>query len=327
MKEGYKMNHFDPGFLLQNRHIQTLYPALFRKKHSLKMEIETFELEDGDFLECFWFNKEKINNRKKIVVLFHGLEGSHESPYIQGIMQALKKENYTSVLMHFRGCSGKINRSPYAYHSGDTKDALFWLEHLKKQYKHCELFAIAYSMGGNMLLKLLGENNKNPLKAAVSICAPLQLEISAKSINEGFARIYQRHLLKRLIVSLENKYEHHDMQAYLGIKKEEVKKIKSIEEFDNVYTAKMYGFASAAQYYERCSAKQFLKNITIPTLIIQALDDPFMQPSNLPKKEELSSSISLELYKKGGHVGFIEGSIFKPKYFLEKRILNYLNKQ
>ena len=86
------MNHFDPGFLLRNRHIQTLYPALFRKKHSLKMEIETFELEDGDFLECFWFNKEKMNNRKKIVVLFHGLEGSHESPYIQGIMQALKKE-------------------------------------------------------------------------------------------------------------------------------------------------------------------------------------------------------------------------------------------
>ena len=178
-----------------------------------------------------------------------------------------------------------------------------------------------------MLLKLLGETNNHPIKAAVSICAPLQLEISAKSINEGFARIYQRHLLKRLIVSLENKYEHHDMQAYLGIKKEEVKKIKSIEEFDNVYTAKMYGFTSAAQYYERCSAKQFLKNISIPTLIIQALDDPFMNASNLPKKEELSSSITLELYKKGGHVGFIEGSIFKPEYFLEKRILNYLNKQ
>jgi len=318
------MNTFNPGFFLKNRHIQTLYPALFRKKIALDMEIENFELDDGDFLECFWFNKKQINARKKIVVLFHGLEGSHNSPYIQGIMQALKKEKYTSVLMHFRGCSGKINKTPYAYHSGDTKDALAWLSHIKKEYKTCDIYCIAYSMGGNMLLKLLGENNPNVIKAAVSVCAPLQLEISAKSINQGFARIYQKHLLKRLIVSLENKYEHHDMQAYLGIQKKEVKKIKSIEEFDDVYTAKMYGFASAKEYYERCSARQFLKNIKIPTLIIQALDDPFMKPSNLPKTEELSSSIKLELYEKGGHVGFIEGSIFNPKYFLEKRIINYL---
>ncbi|MEA1914764.1 MAG: hydrolase, partial [Campylobacterota bacterium] len=266
-------NTFTPAFGLKNGHLQTLYPAFFRKCKPLNMDIETFELDDGDFVQCHWVNQPEKNSNTPIVVLFHGLEGSYKSPYIQGMMHALDHSGYSCVLMHFRGCSGKINRQPRAYHSGDTADARAWIENLTKRFELNPLFGIGYSLGGNMLLKLLGEWKKDsPFKAAVSISAPMQLDISANTINKGFSKIYQRHLLEHLKFSLVQKYQYHDMKKLIGMDENDVRNIPTIWAFDDLYTAKIHGFQTAKNYYKCSSAKQYVKDIQTPTLIIHALD-------------------------------------------------------
>ena len=305
--------------------MQTLYAPLFRKQAKPQVAIETFELADGDVVECYW-HKEKPKDKRPIVILFHGLAGSFNSPYIQGVMRALDKQGFASVLMHFRGCAGKPNLLPRSYHSGDTGDAKAWIDHVHKNYPQNSLYAVGYSIGGNMLLKLLGEEKeKTPLKAAVSVSAPMDLAVCAEVISKGFAKNYENYLLKPLCASLEKKFDSHDMSQILKLKKEEIANIKTIEAFDQHYTAPIHGFKSAEDYYHKCSAKQFLKHIAIPTHIIHALDDPFMDERILPKKEELSKNISLNLTQHGGHVGFVSGSLFKPKYWLEERIAQYFS--
>ncbi|MCU7940908.1 MAG: alpha/beta fold hydrolase [gamma proteobacterium symbiont of Bathyaustriella thionipta] len=205
---------FKPAHGLKHRHFQTIFPTLFRKQLRPEIKIEHFELSDGDFVECYWHHPPIPASAKPIVILFHGLEGSFESPYIQGIMNALNKAGFSSVLMHFRGCSGKMNRLPRSYHSGDTADAKEWIKSLQQRYPNNPLFSIGFSLGGNMLLKLLGEWGQSPLQsspfcAAVSVSAPLQLEICSHRMNRGFSRFYQYLLLKALKCSLLKKYKKH----------------------------------------------------------------------------------------------------------------------
>ncbi len=316
---------FKPALGLSNKHLQTLYSSFFKKSPALVFEIETFTLGDGDFLECYWYNKPKKTTNKPIVTLFHGLAGSYKSPYIQTLMQKLDSEGFSVVLMHFRGCSGKMNKLARSYHSGDTADALAWLTHLKQTYTNATLFAIGYSLGGNMLLKLLGElKEKSFLRAAVSISAPLQLDICAYKMDTGFSKFYQYILLKDLRNSLHEKYKTHDLQKLIGLKKSEICKLTTFWKFDDRYTAPIHGFSSVDDYYKKSSAKGYLQYIQTDTLIIHALDDPFMTQDIIPKQEELSPSISLEVYPHGGHVGFISGSFFKPVFWLENRIITYL---
>ena len=318
------INKFEPSCILKNKHIQTLYSSLFRKIPNLNMEIEKFYLHDGDFLECYWYNKPKYNSNTPIVVLFHGLAGSYKSPYIQDTMKELAKNSFASVLMHFRGCSGEQNRLPRSYHSGETGDALAWIKHINANFVNSKIFTVGYSLGGNMMLKLLGElGNKSLITAAVSVSAPMQLDICANQMNKGFSKFYQHVLLKDLNAALEKKYDTLDMNTHLNLKKSEIKNLKTFWEFDEAYTAPIHGFESAQDYYTRCSAKQFLKDINTPTLIIHSSDDPFMTAKILPLEDEISDYITLEVSKYGGHVGFISGTLFKPDYWLEKKIINY----
>jgi len=315
---------FKTNGILKNRHIQTLYAPLFRKQPTPKVLLETFELSDGDFVECYW-NKEEPTDEQPIVTLFHGLAGSFDTPYIQGVMRALEKRGFSSVLMHFRGCSGKENRLPRAYHSGDTADAKAWIDYLKEKYPNSPLHAVGYSIGGNMLLKLLGEEQKKtPLTSAVSVSAPMDLAITAKAINRGFSKLYQKHLLKALKIELLKKFEKFNMKSLLIIDTNRVKKISTIEEFDELYTAPINGFDSAKDYYNKCSAKQFLQYIGIPTLIIHALDDPFMTEEILPTEDDkVSTNVTFNISEQGGHVGFVGGSCSNPDYWLEETIADY----
>ncbi len=319
---------FKPRKAFQNAHFQTLYASLFRKQPKPEIEKEIFELDDGDFVECFWHLKPQSQSSKPIVILFHGLEGSFESPYIQGMMNALAKEGISSVLMHFRGCSGKPNRLPRAYHSGDTHDAYSWILHVNQHFKNAPLFGVGYSLGGNMLLKLLGEKGDDlPLKASVAVSAPMKLDVCATQMNRGFSKFYQWHLMRSLKPALIQKYDLYDMKSLIGIDKECVKKLKDFWHYDDLYTAPIHGFRSATHYYEKSSSSQFLEKITHPTLIIHAKDDPFMTPDVLPTKDDISKSVTLDISQHGGHVGFIEGSFFRPKYWLEERIICYIRQQ
>ena len=317
---------FKPAFGLKNRHTQTLYSSLFRKISQPNVEIEKFELSDGDFLEPYWHNKPDSKSQTPIVILFHGLAGSFDSPYIQGAMIELAKHGFASVIMHFRGCAKEENLLPRSYHSGETGDALTWIDSLSKCYPNSKLFAVGYSLGGNMLLKLLGEQrSKVPLTAAISVSAPLELDTCANAMMQGFSKLYQHILLKDLNISLEKKFQKFDTKSLLTIEKKDIKNLNTFWKFDEAYTAPVHGFTSAQDYYTKCSAKQFLRSIKIPTLIIHSSDDPFMNKSIIPKENELSQTTELELYPYGGHVGFIGGSFFKPEYWLEKRISSYFD--
>lgn len=317
------MRKFTPAFGLGNRHLQTIYSTFFRKEIKLDYEIEEFILVDRDFIECFWLNKQQANSN--IFVVFHGLEGSFQSPYIQGIMKALRDKNQAVVLVHFRACANKDNLAAKSYHSGHTLDAIEYLKHLNSLYPKSNILAIGYSVGSNMLLKLMGKDFvDNFIQKAICISTPFDLDICADVLNKGFAKVYGNHLLEHLKEKLLRKYEKHDFKALLDLDKKRVKKIATIREFDELYTSKINGFGNAKNYYKINSSKQYLKNIETKTLIIHSLDDPFMNEKVIPKKEELSSSCTLELYEKGGHLGFIGGTLFKPRYVLEEWILEYL---
>ena len=281
-------------------------------------------MSDGDFLECYWSNIKNHAINTPIVILFHGLAGSYNSPYIQGSIKALNTNGFNAVIMHYRGTSGIENNLPRSYHSGDSADAYAYISALKQKYKKAKLFAVGYSLGANMLLKLLGEyGNHSLLDAAVAVSAPMRLDLCADTMNKGFSKFYQKILLKNLNKSLDKKYDKHDMQSLINLKRKEIKDLKTFWEFDDAYTAPIHGFTSAQDYYTSSSARQFLKDIKTPTLIIHSLDDPFMTQEVLPKENEISKNVNLEISEHGGHVGFIGGSFFKPEYWLENRIVEY----
>ena len=313
---------FRSGFGLSNPHLQTLLPFLLKKRHKPFLQ-QTLELDDGDFLDLSW--TEKASDGKPIVVVFHGLEGSIESHYASGIMHTLKQRGWCGVLMHFRGCSGRLNRLARSYHSGETSDARYLFDWLNKKYPNSSLLAIGFSLGGNVLLKLQAEyGDLSPLSACVSICAPVQLSVCANRMDCGFSRLYQRHLISHLKQKITDKSEYIDYQQLIGMSRKDIKQINTFWQFDDQITAPLHGFNGVDDYYEQSSSRQYLKQITTPTLMLHALDDPFMTPEVLPDKSELSSSIELELSQYGGHIGFMSGHIFKPTYWLEKRITDYL---
>jgi predicted alpha/beta-fold hydrolase len=310
--------------IYQNPHIQTLYPALFSHPPAPEVEIERFELDDGDFVDCYWHRRPDAQT-KAIVTLFHGLAGSFASPYIRRAMYALAAKGFSVVLMHFRGCSGEPNRLPRSYHSGDTEDAKAWLSTLHRRYEDLPLYAVGYSLGGNMLLKLVGEwQEASLLQKAVAVSAPMDLALCADRMERGFSRLYQYHLLRRLKTDLLQKYTLHDMENIIGLTPNEVQKLKTFREFDDAYTAPIHGFKDAAHYYRSCSAKGYLSTIKTETLIIHAADDPFMTEAVVPKPQALSPSTRLHLLPHGGHVGFVKGSFLKPRYWLEEAIVSFL---
>ncbi len=310
---------FHPPLYLKNRHIQTLFATLFKKKELLKFEKETFWLSDGDFIEPFWYKKDLS---KPVVVILHGLGGSYRSPYISSLMQNLAKNGYSPVVMHFRGCGDKPNNSARSYHSGDTQDLREFLQSLHVNQK--ELYAIGFSLGANVLLKYLGEEQERSLVAkAVAISTPFKLDICANEINKGFSKIYQNHLLKDLKPLLAQKAKYFD----IGLSLQQIQNIKTFWEFDELYTAPVHGFKNAQEYYRLSSSFYYLKDIRTKTLIIHAKDDPFMSEDALPQQKDLSKSIQFKLYDHGGHVGFIEGNVQKPIYFLDRFIPQYLQKK
>lgn len=306
-----------------NPHFQTILPTLLNKKRKALFMYERFELSDGDFLDLAW-KKLPNEDSRPIIIIFHGLEGSVHSPYAYRMMDALDKKGFNSVVMHFRGCFSEINRLPRAYHSGETGDAKAFISYLSEQFPAHALAAVGYSLGGNMLMKMQGElGDASPLFAAVSVSAPLRLEMTADHINSGASRFYQKILMDSLKRRLLEKFEQHDYEKILGLKKEDVPSWKSFWEYDDLFTGPIHGFKNAEDYYARSSAQPYIEKIKVPALIIHAKDDPFMPENVLPDEASLPNNVSLEVSEHGGHVGFIGGTILRPSYWLERRIVDF----
>ena len=310
---------FRPAWWLPGPHLQTLYPSLCRKRKAPALTRERFELADGDFIDIDWARQA---DGMKVLVL-HGLEGSLESHYTGGLLCALEQAGYSAGLMYFRGCSGEPNRLPRSYHSGDTGDLEEVMQRLAQRHGNSKIAVVGYSLGGNVLLKWLGEKgNRAGITTAIAICVPLDLQLAALKLGSGLSRIYQRYLLKKLRRSVTDKAALHAPPFPL----DSLHELNTFHKFDNEITAPLHGFRDVHEYYAKSSSKQFLKMIEIPTLLLQAVDDPFLPASALPGEDELSPTITLELSGHGGHVGFVTGSNpLRPRYWLEERILQHLH--
>ncbi len=276
-----------------------MWPYLLRKRVSLPHKTERLELADGDFVDLLWVNQQA---QAPIVIVLHGLEGTYHSHYVPGLLQNIANLGMRGVLMHFRGCSGEPNRLAKSYHSGQTEDLAFLVHTLQQREPHTAIAAVGISVGGNVLLKWLGETGKsNPLVAAVAVSVPFELNKAADKLEQGFSRIYQHYLLTKLLAKAKLKSELLKRHIDMGL----INKIRTIRQFDDWLTAPVHGFNNADHYYQQSSSRQYLPLIDTPTLIVHAADDPFMTPDVIPKSHELSSSTQLMLSEKGGHVGFI----------------------
>lgn len=309
---------FKPRFFFKNGFVATVYSGLVRKV-SLKQERERVTLSDGDFMDLDWsYSKDKAN---KIILCFHGLEGHGQRPYVTGVAKLFNDHGMDAICVNFRGCSGDDNLKYRSYHSGSTEDLEEVIKHVLSTNKYAEIYLYGVSLGGNLILKYLGEREDVPqeIKSAIAISVPADLNGSCielhKFKNWPFAKRFLKHL-KRKLISKRNTYPGHlSMEAFNSI--------QSLKDFDNIYTAKAHGFKNALEYYTKCSCRQFLPNIKIPTLIINALNDSFLSPECYPVKEaKLNPNLFLEMPKYGGHVGFIAK---KNSYYNERRALEFVS--
>ncbi|MDX1435129.1 MAG: hydrolase [Gammaproteobacteria bacterium] len=303
---------------LRSAHLQTIWGPLLRRGPRVALRRERLELPDGDFIDLDW----TTGTGGPLVLILHGLEGSSTSHYARGLLAALHARGFRAVLMHFRGCSGEPNRLARSYHSGDSAELDCVWGKLREREPRAPMAAVGYSMGGNLLLKWLGEQGERaPIRAAVAVCVPFDLADAARRLERGASRIYQARLVGELRRKLERKFPAPHRPFDLAA----VNRCRTFFEFDDLVTAPLHGFAGVDDYYARSSAGQFLHRIRAPTLIVHARDDPFMTPEVIPAPGALSPSIRLELSAHGGHVGFVHGRWpWRARYWLESRIPEFL---
>lgn len=318
-------SQFTPAWWLNNPHAQTIFPSLIGPRlMKVVNKHERIELPDGDFIDLAWATQ-GISPSAPLVVLLHGLGGDLHSVYATRFLHAFNQAGLRGVLMHFRGASHEANRLPRTYHAGDTADFDYLLNTLNAREPHTQKAAVGISLGGNVLLKWLGEaGTQSMIATSVAVSVPFQLSKVADRMNQGFSRIYQSYLLYRMRQVYHKKIK--AMSFQLPHPQRRLSSIKNFWEFDEYLTAPLHGYDDVYTYYHEASSIQYLKHIKTPTLIIHAYDDPFMTPQVLPKENDLAPAITLELSQHGGHVGFVTGSLpGKPIYWLEERVPHFLN--
>lgn len=309
---------FRPAWWLPGPHLQTLWPTLLRRRPRLALQRERLELADGDFLDLSWTGPAT----GPVVLVLHGLEGSLHSHYAAGLLDTLARSGYRACLVHFRGCSGEPNRLPRSYHSGDTGDVQAVAEHIRASCGRYPYAAVGFSLGGNVLLKWLGEQGSlAPVERAVAVSVPFVLNDAALRLRQGFSRVYERHLIGKLQAKFRAKFR--NLACPLQV---DVGTLRSFRRFDDQVTAPLHGFSGVDDYYRRASSRQYLALIRVPTLLLHAADDPFLYPRTVPDAAELAESVELELAARGGHVGFVAGRWpARAEYWLEHRILRWLS--
>ncbi len=320
----YTTSYNAPAWL-PGGNLQTLYPYFYKPAPRFNYRRERWELDDGDFVDVDWTNG---SMDAPLVIFFHGLEGGSSSHYILSIINDLSHYQWRSAVIHFRGCSGMPNRLSRAYHAGDSTEIDWMLQriagHAQSFAKQQPIYVIGVSLGGNALLKWLGEKGRNAQKlvtGAAAISVPLDLAAAGAALDVGFNQVYTRHFLNTLKVKAFDKLE-----QFPGLfDAAALKKCSSIYDFDNLVTAPLHGFCNTDDYWRQSSSKQWLKHIQVPTLVINAQNDPFMPASVLPTSGQVSSAVSLEFPAEGGHAGFIQGPFPGTLQWLPKRILSFFH--
>ncbi len=294
------LNYRAPAWL-PGGHAQTIWPLLI-KGPLPPYRRERWETPDGDFIDLDWIDGIP---GAPCLALFHGLEGSSRSHYARRLMRAAGKQGWHGVVIHFRGCSGEPNRLARAYHSGDSAE-IDWILRRLHAAAYPALFAAGVSLGGNALLKWaaeLGDNPRSPADAIAAVSVPLNLAAANDALSAGFNLVYARHFLRTLIPAAQAKDRR--FPGRFDLRRALV--ARTLRDFDDAVTAPLHGFAGADDYYARSSAGPLLGTIRLPTLLLHAINDPFLPPAALPRPETLPPAVKLELLDQGGHVGFVHG--------------------
>jgi predicted alpha/beta-fold hydrolase len=312
---------FQPVWWLRNAHAQTLWPALFRKNPGLSWRRERFELHDGDFIDADW---SKVGARR-LVIVAHGLEGNSRQKYMAGMAHAFNRHGWDALTWNFRGCSGEPNRLPRAYHSGATEDLAAVVDLATAGGAYDEVAVVGFSLGANLTLKFLGEigSQSGKIIGGVAVSTPCDLRASAEYMARPACAIYMRRFLNEMGVKTETLRRLHGKR----IANADCRHMRTFKEFDDAYTAPLHGFRDAHDYWARCSSKQFLAGIRVPTLILNALDDPFLPAACFPyEAAQASSCVYLESPANGGHVGFVGRGVFAGEYWSEHRAAEFLSR-
>jgi len=319
---GYRAPKWLPG-----GHAQTIYPLLIKPQPYPYLR-ERWETPDDDFIDLDWnatatrptFSADSAH--QPLVVLFHGLEGSSNSHYARTMMHAMADIGWDGIVVHFRGCSGEPNRLPRAYHSGDSVEVDWILRRLKTRFSTRPLYAVGFSLGGNALLKWLGEQEASAqtiVEAAAAISAPFDLAACGHHLARGFNHVYTRYFLNTLKPASAAR-----LQRFPGLfDAARMGAASNLWEFDDAVTGPVHGFAGADDYWARSSAKPFLKTLAVPALAVNPKNDPFLPARFLPRRDEVSACVRLEHPEAGGHVGFVSGPFPGKLDWLPQRLLHF----
>ncbi len=309
---------------LPGGHLQTLYPSLFLRVLPVVYRRERLELEDGDFLDFDWVDG---TPDAPLVMLFHGLEGSADSHYARGLMAHAKARGWHGVVAHFRGCSGEDNRLPRAYFAGDSEDIERMLRHVKTLHADAPVYAVGVSLGGNALLKWLGEAGEAArvlVERAAGVSAPLDLAAAGNALDRGFNRLVYT---ARFLGTLKRKALRKAQRFPGMLDARAVAAATTFREFDTLVTARLHGFRDADDYWLRVSSGPLLNAITVPTLVINAKNDPFLPAWALPAAADVSPAVILEQPDSGGHVAFPSGPFPGNLDWLPQRLMQHFDTQ
>jgi len=305
--------------LFRNGHLQSIYPTIFRKVNGVHYRRERITTPDDDFLDLDWMT----TNSDQLTIISHGLEGNSSRAYVKGMVKAMTDAGFDALAWNFRGCGGSPNRQPQLYHSGSYPDLETIIEHVFLHYNYREINLIGFSMGGNISLLYLAHKKDNVderIKKCVVFSVPCDLKASSIKIGKPGNKIYMKRFLRLLHEKIKAKkalfpdlFPDHNYAM-----------IKNFYDFDNCYTAPLHGFVDAEDYWKQCSSKQFIEHIRVSTLLVNALDDPFLAPTCYPYSESAANPVlSLETPEHGGHVGFVTFN-HQNLYWSEKRAVAFL---
>ena len=317
---------YSPPWWLPGAHAQTLWGKLFRREPMQPAVMERWDTPDGDFLDIHRLTAISPSPSARLLVL-HGLEGTIRSHYAQAFLREAHRRGWAADMLIFRSCGSDLNRTRRFYHSGETTDLALVVDRLLGESHSLPLLIAGVSLGGNVLLKYLGERGSSipsQVKAVAAVSVPFDLARSSRQINRGFAKVYQRHFLRSLQRKAFGKLERFpDLVA-----SKRLASIRTMYEFDNVMTAPLHGFRDADDYYSQSSSLGWIGRISIPTLLLSAVDDPFLPSPVLDQvraEAKRNPALELDFPKHGGHAGFVTGANpFRPRYYAERRACDFL---
>lgn len=311
---------YRPPHLFKNAHLQTIYPTLFRRVPIITEERQRIETQDGDFLDLDWARN---SGGTQLAILTHGLEGHSRGHYTQGMARALTQSNWDILAWNFRGCSGEPNRQLQSYHSGATGELQIVLDHVLATTNYTRIALIGFSLGGNLTLKYLGDRGTslNPrICGSACLSVPCDLATSAKQLERWQNRIY----MARFMRSLRAKVREKATRFPDALDLDKLDRMRTFAEFDDRYTGPIHGFKNANDYWTQCSCLSGLSRITVPTLLINALDDPFLSPECFPHEAaQTNPYLILKTPQHGGHLGFVEFNK-ASEYWSERQVVSFL---